>query len=358
MSLPSHGANPHRLYEQLQIDMPPIVYDFSENVNARGVPSEIVDKWPALIEKLSAYPDPLGEPFLSHIADFHQVHPSEVLIGNGAAEILMFIAERYRGKRAVIVHPTFSEYEATLRAKDVSIERVLMGDDLQVPVEKVQAAMKQADVLYLCTPNNPTGILPSAEVLTACIEYGKEVHCDIVLDEAFIDFVDENLSFIPKRTHHPHVIILRSMTKMFAIAGVRLGYAIADSAIIAGLRNDAPHWNVNGLAAEIGTLCLQAQSFIEQTKVDVAIEREKMQQFLRQHHCIVTESVANFLCFQLPDATQTRALYEDLLHRGIVLRHTENYEGLDGRWLRIGIKGSAQMTYLRKEMTRWFQQEQ
>src|SRR5699024_8202490 len=141
------------------------------------------------------------------IADFHQVHPSEVLIGNGAAEILMFIAERYRGKRAVIVHPTFSEYEATLRAKDVSIERGLMGDDLQVPVEKVQAAMKQADVLYLCTPNNPTGILPSAEVLTACIEYGKEVHSDIGVDGAFVGFVFEDLGFGPSRPYLPHVII-------------------------------------------------------------------------------------------------------------------------------------------------------
>lgn len=357
MSLPSHGANPHRVYEQLNIDMPAVVYDFSENVNARGLPTAITEAWPALINHLPTYPDPLGEPFLAEISAIHRVTADQVFIGNGAAEILMLLAEYYRGKHAIIVHPTFSEYEATLRAKEVSIDRILMDETLQLPVEQVKKAMKTADVLYLCTPNNPTGILPSAAVLTELIRYGKVVGCDVVLDEAFIDFVGESASFMSKRASESHVIILRSMTKMFAIAGIRLGYAIADPAVIAALRAHAPHWNVNGLAVEIGTRCLQAQAYVGQTKEDVAIEREKMRQFLQGHHCIVPNSVANFLCFQLADWTKTNALYEALLHRGIVLRHTENYIGLEGRWLRVGIKGAAQMTKLREEMTRWFQQD-
>lgn len=357
MSLPSHGANPHRLYEQLQIAMPPVIYDFSENVNPRGIPAEITNAWPSLIAKLSAYPDPLGEPFLTDIAAYHDVSKEALFVGNGAAEILMLLAERYRGKRAVILHPTFSEYEATLRAKEVFIHREMMDEHLHIPMEKVKEAMTTADVIYICTPNNPTGILPSQEVLQTIIEHGRAVHCDVVLDEAFIDFVDERLSFIPKSMTETHVIIVRSMTKMFAIAGIRLGYVIAHPSIIEQIRSMAPHWNVNGLAAEIGTLCLQAQSFIEETKAEVAVERMKMQQFLQQYGCTVTDSVANFLCFRLKNPQNTRDFYEYLLHRGIVLRHTENYPGLNGEWLRIGIKGAAQMAHLRKEMMQWFQEE-
>lgn len=356
MSLPKHGANPHRLYAELNQAMPDVINDFSENVNPFQLPEKVIKTWPALLEKVMAYPDPYGEPFLSAAAKFHRINPSHLFIGNGAAEILALLAERYRGKTAIIVHPTFSEYEATLHAKNVKIRRILMKEatDFQLPIGEIKEAMITADVLYLCTPNNPTGILPPKATLMELIAHAKTVQCEIVLDEAFIDFVDETLSFIPEVKANDHLIIVRSMTKMYAIPGIRLGYVVAGTSVIQTLQSFAPHWNINGVAAEIGAICLEGEDFVNRTKKHCESERQKFEAFLTEHRCVYTLSVANFVVFKLADEQKTKQLYEDLLRKGIVLRHTENFIGMDGHWLRVGIKTTAQMTFLRKALSQWF----
>lgn len=349
MQLPEHGANPRHVYEKLGMTPPAQILDFSENCNPAGSPRAVVELWPELISRLNNYPDPTGEPFLSKAAEYHRVPKESVIAGNGAAELLSLIAERYRGKRAIVVHPTFSEYEATLRAKGVGIERVLASEaeGFKLPIEAVLEAIPQADALYLCTPNNPTGILPEREDLLAIIRKAGETGCEVVLDEAFIDFIDESKSFIPQLNEFPHVIIVRSMTKMYAIPGIRLGYAVAHPEIIASLKSTAPHWNVNGIAAVIGALCLDEEAYRENAIRHARAELVKMTEFLKGYGCIVTKSESNFLSFKPRDAGK---LYRDMLAKGIVLRHSENFRGMDGRWLRIGMKSSEEMEELRREL--------
>lgn len=355
MQLPEHGANPHHVYAKLGIDLPAHVLDFSENVNPAGPPQVVRTMWPSLLAEIGAYPDPAGEPFLSEVAKFHGVAKSSVFVGNGAAELLALVAERYRGKRAIVVHPTFSEYEATLTVKNVEVVRVVAveTDGFKLPVREVKQAMASAAVLYLCTPNNPTGLMPEREDLQDIIRYGAEVGCDIVLDEAFIDFVDEKLSFISAIKENPHVIIVRSMTKMYAIPGIRLGYIVASPPVIAGIKKLAPHWNVNGMAARIGAACLPEESFRQQAIQHSNQQREQLTAFLVANGCTVTDSVTNFLSFKVGQDAANK-LYQDLLIRGIVLRHSENFHGMDGRWFRIGMKNEAEMAVLTEELSRWF----
>ncbi|MEK5067260.1 bifunctional adenosylcobinamide kinase/adenosylcobinamide-phosphate guanylyltransferase [Sporosarcina sp. FSL K6-1508] len=358
MKLPEHGANPNDVYSKLGIAQPTQLLDFSENVNPAGPPDAITQMWPSLLSKLRTYPNPEGEPFLSAVADYHSISPASLFAGNGAAELLALLAERYRGKCAIVVHPTFSEYEATLLAKDVEIVRVFASekDGFKLPLEELLDAMNSAAVLYLCTPNNPTGIMPARADLNVIIQHGAEVGCEIVLDEAFIDFVDESLSFIADITNNPHVIIIRSMTKMYAIPGIRLGYIAAHPSIIEGIKALAPHWNVNGLAAHIGVACLQEERYREQAIQHSNGERKKMTRFLTDHGCIVTDSVTNFISFTLGAGRDANKLYSDMLARGIVLRHSQNFRGMDGRWLRIGMKNTADMAVLRNELEKWFGQ--
>lgn len=356
MQLPEHGANPHNLYAKLEIEQPANVLDFSENVNPAGPPIGVLKAWPNLLAKVAAYPDPEGEPFLSAAADFHNIGKDALFIGNGAAELLALIAERYRGKRAIVVDPTFSEYEATLKAKNLEVIRVLSTEEngFKLPIAEIREAMDNADVLYLCTPNNPTGILPPREELVEIIRYGEKVNCEIVLDEAFIDFIDESLSFISEIKHFTHVIVVRSMTKMYAIPGIRLGYVVANPTIILEIKAYAPHWNVNGIAASIGGMCLQEVDYTKQAIQHSNEQRKKLKSFLRMNACTVTDSVANFLSFKPREGRTARQLYTDLLKRGIVLRHSENFRGMDGNWLRIGMKNEADMNVLKEELARWF----
>ncbi|MCG3087014.1 threonine-phosphate decarboxylase CobD [Sporosarcina cyprini] len=356
MRLPDHGANPRQLYKRFGLEAPEQILDFSENCNPEGPPQTVLDIWPDLMCKLSAYPHPDGEPFKQAAAAFHNVDAAKLLAGNGAAELLALLAARYRGKRAIVVHPTFSEYEATLRANGVSIQPIVASEEngFQLPLQPILDSMEQADVIYLCTPNNPTGILPTREELRTIILRAREVGTEVVLDEAFIDFVDESLSFIPELDAFPHMIVVRSMTKMYAIPGIRLGYIAADPSIIGEMKKTAPHWNVNGIAAEIGAICLGEQEYRERAIEHAKVEREKITAFLRAEGCTVTDSVSNFLAFSLKEGQDANKLYSDMLARGMVLRHSENFQGMDGRWLRVGMKSETDLNLLKEELYRWF----
>jgi len=352
--MPSHGANPNLLYKSLGNIPPERIIDFSENVNPFGPPDFIKRDWYKFQPFMMGYPDPLGEPFRTAVAKFHNISPDSIFVANGAAEIFSLLAQKYRGKRAIIVHPTFSEYETTLRAREVEIVNLHMKDIVtgEYPIDEIKMHMHHAEVLYLCTPNNPTGTLPKREVLVDLIEYTKKANCDIVLDEAFIDFILEQSSLISDK-NFCHLIIVRSMTKMYAMPGLRLGYMAASTSIVKEIQQLAPHWNVNRLAAEIGSLVLKDEEYRQKTILHSQNMLLDMKAFLKSKGCEVTQSQANFLLFKLqqPDSE----FFHYFLRQGLVLRHTENFQGLNGQWYRIGMKTAEDMEILKKELTVWFE---
>lgn len=352
--MPNHGANPHQLYKSLGINPPERIIDFSENVNPFGPPDFIQTDWHKFQPFMMGYPDPLGEPFRTAVAKFHNISNDSIFVANGASEIFSLLAQKYRGKRAIIVHPTFSEYETTLKARDVEIVDLHMTDIVtgEYPIDEIKMHMHQADALYLCTPNNPTGTLPKREVLVDLIEYSKKANCDIVLDEAFIDFISEQSSFISSM-NYKNLIIVRSMTKMYAMPGLRLGYMAASTSVVKEIQQLAPHWNVNRLAAEIGSLVLKDEEYRQKTILHSQNMLLDMKAFLKSKGCEVTQSQANFLLFKLqqPDSE----FFHYFLRKGLVLRHTENFQGLNGQWYRIGMKTAEDMEILKKELTVWFE---
>ena len=353
MALPNHGANAHHVYERLGINMPETVIDFSENVNPLGPPAFVNERWSTYAELITKYPDPNGEPFQSVAANYHHVSVNNVIIGNGAAELFAVLAKRYENKRAVLIHPTFSEYASTLAPYNVRINEIIAIQAL--PLDEIFDAVEFAEVIYICRPNNPTGHLIPLETIKQIAEYAKRYKCEVILDEAFLDFIDEKESFIPYLEDFPNVIVVRSMTKMYAIPGLRLGYAVGGKVFIKDIRSRMPHWNSNALAVTIGADCLKEESYRMQAIAYAREIREGFTDFLEKWNCVVLPSSTNFICFQLSDAKQSKAFFEHLLAKGCVLRHTENFKGLDGKWFRVGMKEKAQMEYLQKEMTGWFE---
>lgn len=356
--LPSHGANPKLLFEQLKIPMPNRVIDFSENVNIAGVPAIIRQQWSSYLPLLEKYPHPKGEPFLSAIAKQYQMKSDHFFIGNGAAEIFTLLANLWAKQRVIIVNPTFSEYEATLAAQSAEIIHIQVKDiaTWELPMQQLRRQMTRAHAIYLCTPNNPTGVLPPREQLAKLIAIGWEHRCYVVLDEAFIDWVDEKHSFIKAVEHNPYVIVTRSMTKMYSLAGIRLGYAVASKKIIKQLNEVASHWHVNALAATIGVTCLEQHEYRIASISHAQQQRKKFEKFLRKLGCETTNSVTNYCCFKLPDPSKSMDFYLDMLLKGLVIRHSENYRGMDGHWFRVGMKTESEMLCLEEEMIEWFKQ--
>ncbi len=356
MQLPNHGANPQNVYHQLGLAMPEEVYDFSENVNAAGPPTFVEARWRTYYPLIQRYPDPDGEPFLTKVAAFHDVQKDSILLGNGASELFNVLARRYANKRVIVVHPTFSEYERTLGAAGAEIVPVIVEDVVRytLPMERLKREMANADALYICTPNNPTGVLPKKEELQQLIAHGANVNCELVMDEAFIDWVDEAYSLIQHVTKNPHLIVVRSMTKMYAIPGLRLGYLVASSVVVAELKAMLAHWNLNAFALVIGAGCLDEYAYCQQAIAYATKQRKTLQNFLQENGCQVTNSVTNYVCFALPKNQQADAFFTYCLTKGVVLRHTKNFKGLDGEWFRIGIKDIAAMTYLQICLQAWF----
>ncbi|MGI2327770.1 pyridoxal phosphate-dependent aminotransferase [Planococcus sp. YIM B11945] len=355
MNLPDHGANPHLLYEKAGMEQPKRILDFSENVHPFGPPAFIEESWAEMRGLIGRYPDPDAEPFRSAAANFHSVSAEQIAAANGAAEVFTWLARRYRGKRVVLIEPAFSEYRKSLEAEQVEIKAVQLTAESgwHLPIDEIARAVAGCAALYICNPHNPTGVKARVEDLLQLAQRCREVGCELVVDEAFIDFIGEQASIIPHLPEFPNLIVVRSMTKMYAIPGLRLGYVIAEAPLLSELTKGAAHWNVNALSANIGACCFSEFEYRDNVIRAANRERQQMTEFLVEHGCLVTNAAANFLTFQLPHPEQSEAFFTAMLKAGIVLRHTKSFCGMDGQWFRIGMKSEEQMKELRKEMANW-----
>lgn len=351
MQLPAHGANAHALYKAMNIAMPQEVIDVSENVNVDGFPSKIKEYWPDLIKNLALYPDELAEPFYSNIADFHQVPKRQTLVTNGAAEGLMALAQYFRGKDVAILEPSFSEYKRTLQQQNCTIHSIVAEDIVNYRFNEyaLNKLLLGVTAIYICNPNNPTGVLLKKEWIETLVQ--NHQHCYFVIDEAFIDWTDEKESVCSLINAYPNLFVLRSMTKMFALAGVRLGYVMGQQ--VEKLRCFLPHWNVSSIAIELGSICLREQQFINDSRERSAKLRSEMILDFESLGCTIANSDANFLLFKLPERLMPDEFFSHLLRRGIVLRHTKNYVGLDGKWFRIAVKNEEIWAKCKKEITHY-----
>lgn len=358
MFLPAHGANPHSLYKAIGIPAPERIIDFSENTNPLGPPSAIKEKWMDWQSAISFYPDPEGEDLLHRLAGFHHVEPGQVLLGNGAAELMMVAARLFEGKQVGVIHPAFSEYERVIKANKgiVSHFYTVEHDNWEINDEEVMEFLTKDRALFLCNPSNPTGKAIPAAVLIKWISRAKQTGAMILLDEAFVDMMGEEYSmsaFIGSE----NLIIFRSMTKMFSIAGLRLGYILGSEAILSQIKEWLPHWNVNALALLAGQEVLQDASFQQLTRSFIEKERTRMVNKLEKTGMQTSQSRVNYFLLKPPDANKTPQLFKHLLKEGLVLRHTYNYKGLEGRWLRAGVKTPRQNDRLIQAVTKWRQEE-
>jgi threonine-phosphate decarboxylase len=254
------------------------------------------------------------------------------------------------------VEPTFSEYEQACRANKCEIVyHQLTEPNFELNPENLRKRLHEADALFLCNPNNPTGIHYPLSTIISIVEECKKQNCFVILDEAFYDFLIDYDSFIPYINNYSNLIIIRSLTKMFAIPGIRLGYLIAQPAIVSELSQLQSHWSTNTIALLAGELCLQHESFIKETQIYICKERQKLFTFFKQNEFVHSSSNVNFYLLQDPLLKNQFALFEFLIYQGIIPRHTFNFPGVEGRWLRFAIKGSDENNHLLEVLTKWRQ---
>ena len=312
-----------------------IFLDFSVNTNPLGMPESVKQAIISHIPAYACYPDPFCRALRSALAARNGMEPSAVLCGNGAAELIFALCACVRPRRALTLAPTFSEYEraVSLFGGEICEHLLLESEGFDLTESILEKITPETDILFLCNPNNPTGQLIDPALLSKIAEICRDNGTLLVIDECFIDFTRGN-SILPQLGKYPNLLIIRAFTKIYAMAGVRLGTLYcADERLLSRIADFSPAWNVSGIAQAAGIAALKETGWIEKTRWLVENERAFMAEALRSLGLTAYQSDSNFLLLK-----SEKPLYEPLRARGLLVRSCANFTGLDERHIRIGMK--------------------
>lgn len=322
-SMPAfHGGPNYEELAELGIDVDQVI-DFSSNINPLG-PSPKVS--PLLGEvKWERYPDSETLALRRCLAAKLGIDARQILAGNGSAELLVMVGMAYlnKGDRVVIVGPTFGEYEVVSRrmGAEVMVYRSQASEQFRPNLDRIEEMIRSSrpKITFLCNPNNPTGYYLAGDEVERIVSCFPEAL--LVLDEAYVPFVENPWCSLPF-TSKENVVILRSMTKDYALAGLRLGYAVASPEIVETLHKVKPPWNVNALAQEAGIASLADEEHLAKARKMIAEARSFLIGELCSLDMKVFPSPANFLLVEVGDA---RSVRRDLLRRGILVRDCASF---------------------------------
>ena len=320
--------------------------DFSANVSPLGLPQGVANAIAAALPHTDRYPDPLCRELRAALAGAEGVPADWILCGNGAADLIFRLALAVRPRRALLPAPTFAEYEAALQTVGCAVQRVFLREENEFAVteEFIDAVTPETDIVFLCQPNNPTGQVTPPALVERLVRRCAECGAVLVVDECFLDFLPDRDAWTAKQLLRdtPQLIILKAFTKLYAMAGVRLGYALCgDATLLEKMRGAGQPWAVSSLAQAAGLAALQETAYAGAVRALIAEQRPRMAAGLRALGLRVMDGQANYLLFRA-----TPDFGEKLRRRGAVVRSCANYPGLDAAWYRTAVRTAEENTRL------------
>ena len=320
--------------------------DFSANVSPLGLPAGVAAAITNALPTADRYPDPLCRELRAALAGAEGVPADWILCGNGAADLIFRLALAVRPRRALLPAPTFAEYEAALQTVGCAVQRVFLREENEFAVteEFVDAVTPETDIVFLCQPNNPTGQVTPPALVERLVRRCAECGAVLVVDECFLDFLPDRDAWTAKQflRDAPQLIILKAFTKLYAMAGVRLGYALCgDATLLEKMRGAGQPWAVSSLAQAAGLAALQETAYAGAVRALIAEQRPRMAAGLRALGLRVMDGQANYLLFRA-----TPDFGEKLRRRGAVVRSCANYPGLDAAWYRTAVRTAEENTRL------------
>lgn len=339
----THGGNIREAAAWLGID-PQRLLDFSANINPLGMPESLKQAIGQNMALLERYPDPAYPGLYQALAAHHQLPASWLLAGNGETEVIYTLVQALAPRRALLVAPGFAEYRRALQQVDCQVETFFLSEaeGWQLTESILPALTADLDCLFLCTPNNPTGLMPDESLLLAIVARCRALGIRLIVDEAFLDFLPERRGLTACLAENPHLWVLRSLTKFYAIPGLRLGYLLnSDPQVIASLRERQMPWTINAMAALAGEVILEDKAYQQATLRWIGAERPRLYQRLKQLPGItLREGQANYLFLRCDIAGLD--LQRALLEKHVLIRSCANYPGLDERYFRVAVRSPAE----------------
>ena len=313
--------------------------DFSANLNPLGTPPAVQEAVRRSAALCAAYPDPFCRRLRRALAEHEGVAVESVLPSNGAADLIFRLAYALRPARALLLAPTFSEYETALTAAGCACSfHYLREEDGFCLTDSILPRLGEGwDLVFLCNPNNPTGQPIPRALVEACLARCEANGALLAVDECFADFLDEPEAFTmkPFLAQHPRLLLLGAFTKLYAMAGLRLGWCLcSDRDLLDAMERAAQPWSVSTPAQEAGLAALGETAFVRRSRELIREQREWLRRELEALGMRVYGSQANYLFFRSP----LPGLGERLRAEGILLRSCANYRGLGPDYYRAAVR--------------------
>ena len=340
-----HGGNLFEISTQIGC-RPEDIVDFSSNMNPLGPPSDLVNYLKDSLNRITYLPDPEARPAISAFSKYNHLSKDEVTAGNGTTQLIYDLPRVLETKRALILNPTYSDYADACRMNGIPHDNLYLTDssDFTLQPEDLKQVMTDVDTVFICNPNNPTGrIIPKSDLDQLCWQFPL---IRFVIDESYLPFVDssQGQSFLSDRP--TNVLVLHSLSKIFKIPGLRIGFLIAAAETVDKFRAFQKPWSVNGLAQAameyLSANMEMADKFIAETRAFIKKERTIFVERLHRDSTInIIPSDTVFMLARLPEDQTAFNLKTRLLNDRILIRDCSNFDGLDRRYFRISLKSTA-----------------
>ncbi len=344
---PQHGGDKSFFCDSANIGEDEIL-DFSASINPLGPPKSVLAELPHMGPRIALYPDPQSSALKNQLRRILNVEPEGVVVTNGSMELIFLLPHLLTmGDEVLLVSPGFSEYKRAFElAKIVTHTFVASGEnDFFVPAKSIISELEdnaRIKGVVLGHPNNPTGRLWDKKELQALLEFCERQKRFLIVDETFIDFCEPGQSLLGRIETYEFLILIRSLTKFYALPGLRLGYGAMHPKYAKIIDRFRPPWSVNALAQHLGCAALLDGEYAIKSRNNNAKEKQNLLHGLSQMKPLkVFSSDANFILFQLWNGITPERFYLQLIQKGILLRNCGNFAGLDSSYFRVAVRGDA-----------------
>ena len=340
-----HGGNGRLLAQAMGIDSENWI-DFSANINPLGISNNLKSVLKDSIDRLTEYPDLNNHQEKKLIKDYHRKNDLNVLLSNGAVGIFYELAKILHPKNLLILSPTFMEYEKAFRQVGSEINYFkLSPSTFTLEVDQLLLSCTElisGDVVLLCNPNNPTGTVITVEELSKIASHLLERDIILIIDEAFVDFMEteDKYSFVQSLSLFQNTIVVRSLTKFYAIPGLRLGYAISAHNSLDLIEEQRAPWTINQLALQAIPAILTDSDYQKKTKIWLGVEKNFLYDSLKMFKELkVLKPTVNYIFFKYEG---NKNLQKELWKHKIFIRSCSNYVNLNKEYYRIAIRSRTE----------------
>lgn len=332
-----HGGNIYKLKREGKGEL----LDYSSNINPMGVPELFKKAVIENFEMLEKYPDPDYVELRESIGKYNNLSQNEIIVGNGATEILFLYMRAMQPKKTVVVAPSFAEYRRALESigSEIIYYPMLEENNWKLDIERFINEVPQCDLVVICNPNNPTGSFVSLEDIEKINSTLKKRGIKLFIDEAFIEFIKGWESLTGVLLKSKNIFVMRALTKFFAVPGVRLGYGITyDSEVLEKMNQCKEPWSVNTFAELAGKTMLWDRKYIEDAEKWIDEEKKWFYEESQKIKNIKTYPTnTNFILVKLLKYN-SKEVRDKMIEKGVVVRDASNFQYLDERYIRLAIK--------------------